>query len=37
MYTAQFLGPQHAIDIIPHTAIVVFGQEYFFGQGIEWW
>lgn len=36
IYTAQFLGPQHAIDIIPHTAIVVFGQEYFFGQGIEW-
>jgi len=34
--SAQFLGPQHAIDIIPHTAIVVFGREYFFGRGIEW-
>jgi len=34
--SAQFLGPQHAIDIIPHTAIVAFGKEYFFGQGIEW-
>eukprot|EP00986_Skeletonema_menzelii_P004767 scaffold1670_cov73-Skeletonema_menzelii.AAC.3 len=34
--SAQFLGPQHAIDIIPHTAIVAFGREYFFGQGIEW-
>ena len=33
--SAQFLGPQHAIDIIPHTAIVAFGKEYFFGQGIE--
>jgi hypothetical protein len=34
--SAQFLGPQHAIDIIPHTAIVAFGKEYFFGRGIEW-
>mmetsp|Transcript_2789 Transcript_2789/g.3983 ORF Transcript_2789/g.3983 Transcript_2789/m.3983 type:complete len:483 (-) Transcript_2789:56-1504(-) len=33
--SAQFLGTQHAIDIIPHTAIVAFGKEYFFGQGIE--
>lgn len=33
--SAQFLGPQHAIDIIPHTAIVAFGKEYFFGRGIE--
>lgn len=33
--SAQFLGPQHAIDIIPHTAILAFGKEYFFGQGIE--
>lgn len=33
--SAQFLGPQYAIDIIPHTAIVAFGKEYFFGQGIE--
>ena len=31
--SAQFLGPQYAIDIIPHTAIVAFGKEYFFGQG----
>lgn len=34
--SAQFLGPAHAIDIIPHTALIVFGQEYFFGRGIEW-
>ncbi len=34
--SAQFLGPQHAIEIIPHTAIVAFGREYFFGRGIEW-
>lgn len=33
--SAQFLGPQHAIDIIPHTAIVAYGKEYFFGQGIQ--
>ncbi|KAG7357524.1 PPPDE putative peptidase domain containing protein [Nitzschia inconspicua] len=34
--SSQFLGgPQHAIDIIPHTAIVVFGREYFFGGGIQ--
>jgi hypothetical protein len=33
--SAQFLGPDHAIEIIPHTAIVVFGQEYFFGGGIQ--
>lgn len=33
--SAQFLGPNHAIEIIPHTAIVVFGQEYFFGGGIQ--
>lgn len=33
----QFLGPDHAIDIIPHTGIIVFGKEYFFGSmgGIE--
>jgi len=30
--SAQFLGgPEHAIDLIPHTGIVVFGKEYFFG------
>ncbi|KAL7533857.1 hypothetical protein ACHAXR_007869 [Thalassiosira sp. AJA248-18] len=34
--SAQFLGPQHAVEIIPHTAIVAFGKEYYFGQGIEW-
>eukprot|EP00579_Thalassiosira_antarctica_P004795 CAMPEP_0201884270 /NCGR_PEP_ID=MMETSP0902-20130614/16850_1 /ASSEMBLY_ACC=CAM_ASM_000551 /TAXON_ID=420261 /ORGANISM="Thalassiosira antarctica, Strain CCMP982" /LENGTH=501 /DNA_ID=CAMNT_0048413203 /DNA_START=50 /DNA_END=1555 /DNA_ORIENTATION=- len=34
--SAQFLGPQHAVEIIPHTAIVAYGKEYFFGQGIEW-
>ncbi|CAB9528557.1 Desumoylating isopeptidase [Seminavis robusta] len=33
--SAQFLGPAHAIEIIPHTAVVVFGQEYFFGGGIQ--
>ncbi|KAG7350347.1 PPPDE putative peptidase domain containing protein [Nitzschia inconspicua] len=34
--SSQFLGgPQHAIEIIPHTAIVVFGREYFFGGGIQ--
>lgn len=33
--SAQFLGPQYAIDIIPHTAIVVYGREYFFGGGIQ--
>lgn len=29
--SAQFLGPDFAIDAIPHTGIVVFGREYFFG------
>ena len=33
--SAQFLGPAHAIDIIPHTGIVVYGREYFFGAGIQ--
>jgi desumoylating isopeptidase 1 len=33
--SAQFLGPQYAIEIIPHTGIVVYGQEYFFGGGIQ--
>jgi len=31
----QFLGPNHMIEIIPHTALVVFGKEYFFGGGIQ--
>ena len=29
----QFLGV--TIDLIPHTALVVFGKEYFFGGGIQ--
>ena len=33
--SGQFLGPNHVIDIIPHTGILVFGQEYFFGGGIQ--
>ena len=33
--SAQFLGPQFAIDIIPHTGIVAYGREYFFGAGIQ--
>lgn len=34
--SAQFLGPNHAIDIIPHTGIIAYGYEYYFGQsGIE--
>eukprot|EP00566_Odontella_aurita_P014427 CAMPEP_0113537254 /NCGR_PEP_ID=MMETSP0015_2-20120614/6727_1 /TAXON_ID=2838 /ORGANISM="Odontella" /LENGTH=527 /DNA_ID=CAMNT_0000436735 /DNA_START=51 /DNA_END=1634 /DNA_ORIENTATION=+ /assembly_acc=CAM_ASM_000160 len=33
--SAQFLGPAHAIDIIPHTAIVIYGREYYFGGGIQ--
>eukprot|EP00957_Ditylum_brightwellii_P200999 15322076-Ditylum_brightwellii.AAC.1 len=32
--STQFLGPDHAIEIIPHTAIVVYGLEYYFGSGI---
>jgi hypothetical protein len=33
--SAQFLGPAHAIDIVPHTAILAFGREYYFGGGIQ--
>jgi hypothetical protein len=33
--SAQFLGQQFAIDAIPHTGIVVYGREYFFGGGIQ--
>lgn len=33
--SAQFLGPAHAIEIIPHTGVVVYGREYFFGAGIQ--
>jgi hypothetical protein len=31
--SSRFLGPNHVIDIIPHTGILVFGKEYFFGGG----
>lgn len=34
--SAQFLGMNHAIDIIPHTAILAFEKEYYFGMsGVE--
>lgn len=33
--SAQFLGPDFAIEAIPHTGVVVFGKEYFFGAGIQ--
>lgn len=34
--STQFLGPNHAIDIIPHTGIIAFGKEYLFGSmGID--
>jgi hypothetical protein len=33
--SSQFLGPAHAIDIIPHTAILAYGKEYYFGSGIQ--
>lgn len=33
--SAQFLGPNHVIEMIPHTALLVFGKEYFFGGGIQ--
>ncbi|KAL3756061.1 hypothetical protein ACHAWU_002640 [Discostella pseudostelligera] len=33
--SSQFLGAQHAVDIIPHTAILAFGKEYYFGMGIQ--
>lgn len=32
--STQFLGPNHSIDIIPHTAILAYGREYYFGAGI---
>mmetsp|Transcript_21543 Transcript_21543/g.31871 ORF Transcript_21543/g.31871 Transcript_21543/m.31871 type:complete len:473 (-) Transcript_21543:9-1427(-) len=32
--SAQFLGgSEHAIDLIPHTGVIVYGKEYFFGGG----
>lgn len=33
--SAQFLGAEHAIDIIPHTGIVAYNREYYFGNGIQ--
>jgi hypothetical protein len=33
--SAQFLGPNHSIELIPHTGLLVFGNEYFFGGGIQ--
>ena len=29
--SAQFLGPDHALDMIPHTGVIVYGCEYYFG------
>jgi desumoylating isopeptidase 1 len=32
--SAQILGgPEYAIDMVPHTGLVVYGSEYFFGAG----
>ncbi|KAL0205122.1 hypothetical protein P9112_000429 [Eukaryota sp. TZLM1-RC] len=31
----MLLGPQNALDYIPHTSVVVFGMEYFFGMGVQ--
>jgi len=33
--SAQFLGPENALDMIPHSGILVFGKEYYFGGGIQ--
>eukprot|EP00592_Proboscia_alata_P010551 CAMPEP_0194365212 /NCGR_PEP_ID=MMETSP0174-20130528/13202_1 /TAXON_ID=216777 /ORGANISM="Proboscia alata, Strain PI-D3" /LENGTH=541 /DNA_ID=CAMNT_0039139733 /DNA_START=31 /DNA_END=1656 /DNA_ORIENTATION=+ len=33
--SAQFLGPSHSIEMIPHTGVVVHGQEYYFSNGIQ--
>lgn len=33
--SAQFLGPSHQIDAIPHTGVICYGLEYFFGGGIQ--
>ena len=33
--SAQFLGPNHALEMIPHTGLLCFGKEYFFGGGIQ--
>jgi hypothetical protein len=31
--SGQFLGPEHALDLIPHTGLRVYGKEYYFGGG----
>jgi hypothetical protein len=31
--SAQFLGPEHTLDLIPHTSILAYGLEYYFGGG----
>jgi hypothetical protein len=31
----QFLGPNHVIDMIPHSGVLVHGMEYYFGGGIQ--
>ena len=34
--SAQFLGPNHVIDAIPHTGLILnYTTEYFFGAGIQ--
>lgn len=33
--SGQFLGPDHAIPMIPHTAVLAYGREYFFSSGIQ--
>jgi len=34
--SSQFLGPHHSIEIVPHTSILAFGKEYYFGaSGVE--
>ena len=33
--SAQILGPDYALDMIPHSAVLVYGKEYYFGGGIQ--
>ncbi|CAJ1956599.1 unnamed protein product [Cylindrotheca closterium] len=33
--SAQFLGPNHVLEMFPHTGLLCFGKEYFFGGGIQ--
>mmetsp|Transcript_37864 Transcript_37864/g.55775 ORF Transcript_37864/g.55775 Transcript_37864/m.55775 type:complete len:579 (+) Transcript_37864:224-1960(+) len=33
--SSQFLGPDHIIDVIPHSAVLAYNREYYFGQGIQ--